>query len=275
MSASSKQGPIGDHSSVHQAALAYLRLGWSVIPIRPRDKRPMVRWQRYQSVRADARQLEDWFERWPDANLGVVTGAVSGLLVLDIDPTHEGDHSLERLEQSHGRLPRTVEATTGGGGRHLYFAHPGGLLRNRVGLANGIDVRGDGGYVVAPPSVHPNGRHYSWRTGQGPDDVGTAALPDWLLELLIDERLYTGHPVHYWRRLAHDGVREGERNNTIASFTGHLLWHGVDPDVALELMLSWNRVRCRPPLPDDEVVRTVESIAHLHERDDRAPDASA
>jgi hypothetical protein len=70
----------------------------------------------------------------------------------------------------------------------------------------------------------------------------------------------------YWRKLVADGVTEGERNNTIASLTGHLLWHGVDPDVVLELLLCWNRVRCRPPLPDDEVIRTVDSIARLHQQ---------
>lgn len=69
-----------------------------------------------------------------------------------------------------------------------------------------------------------------------------------------------------WRRLVREGVVEGERNNTLASLTGHLLWHGVDPEVALELLLAWNRARCRPPLPDDEVARVVASIARLHER---------
>ena len=70
------------------------------------------------------------------------------------------------------------------------------------------------------------------------------------------------------------GVAEGERNNTIASLTGHLLWHGVDPEVALQLLLCWNRVRCRPPLSDDEVARTVESIRRTHVRH-RHPDDGA
>ena len=70
----------------------------------------------------------------------------------------------------------------------------------------------------------------------------------------------------YWRHLVREGVLEGERNSTIASLSGHLLWHGVDPDVAVELLLCWNAVRCRPPLSDDEVVRTAESIVRLHRR---------
>ena len=203
-----------------------------------------------------------------------MTGAISGLVVLDIDPKHEGIDSLEQLQHTHGSLPRTLQATTGSGGLHLYFAHPGGIIRNRVGVAIGIDVRGDGGYVVAPPSIHPNGRSYSWRPGHGPADLAPAPLTGWLLGLLISDRLHRGHPLRHWRQLAHDGVQEGERNNSIASFTGHLLWHGVDPDVALELMLCWNRVRCRPPLSDDEVILTVQSIAHLHERGDEAADRS-
>lgn len=257
---------------VDESAIAYMRLGWSVIPIRARDKRPNIRWQRFQSIRADTPQIEEWFRRWPDANLGIVTGSISGLVVLDVDPEHGGNDSLRQLESTHGRLPRTVAATTGSGGLHLYFAHPGGVLRNRVAVAKGIDVRGDGGYVVAPPSVHPNGRTYCWRPGQGPADLEPAPLAGWLRELLTDERLSKGHPLEHWRRLAREGVLEGERNASVASFTGHLLWHGVDPDVALELMLCWNRVRCRPPLSDDEVIRTVQSIAHRHEREDRGSD---
>ena len=73
-----------------------------------------------------------------------------------------------------------------------------------------------------------------------------------------------GHPLAYWRSLVKEGVAEGRRNATIASFTGHLLWHEVDPDVVMELMLAWNQMRCRPPLDDEEVIRTVRSIERTH-----------
>jgi Bifunctional DNA primase/polymerase, N-terminal/Primase C terminal 1 (PriCT-1) len=160
-----------------------------------------------------------------------------------------------------------VEAVTGGGGRHFYFAHPGGFTPNRAGLTQGIDLRGDGGYVVAPPSLHPSGKHYAWAGGRSPDAMAPAVLPRWLL--------FAGPGAGFgprakraladWRRLVHEGVPEGERNSTIASLTGHLLRHGVDPQVALELMLSWNRLRCRPPLDDEEVARVVASISKLHQ----------
>ncbi|UCE88118.1 MAG: bifunctional DNA primase/polymerase [Pseudomonadota bacterium] len=249
-------------------ALRYLERRWSVIPVRPRDKRPLVRWQIYQHQCAGDSDVRQWFGQWPDANVGVVTGAISGLVVMDVDPKHGGEQSLANLEREHGPLPQTVECTTGGGGRHLYFAHPGGVVHNKVGLASGIDIRGDGGYVVAPPSCHASGAAYCWRDGHAPDECRAAELPDWLQRELTGSRRRAGHSVAHWQQLVREGVGEGERNNTIASFSGHLLWHGVDPDVVQELLLCWNAIRARPPLPDDEVIRTVESITHLHERRD-------
>ncbi len=248
---------------IAQAAVGYLARGWSVLPLRHGDKRPLILWETLQQSRADAATLAHWFDRWPDANIGIVTGEISNLIVLDVDPKHGGDDSLSELEHRFGVLPETVEARTGGGGRHLYFTHPGTAVPNRAGLAQGIDLRGDGGYVVAPPSLHPSGQLYAWAPGRSPDEAALAALPRWLF--FAGRPLRTGRPVAEWRQLVHDGVPEGERNSTIASLTGHLLWHGVDPHVVLELMLAWNRVRCRPPLDDEEVARVVASITHLHE----------
>jgi hypothetical protein len=158
---------------------------------------------------------------------------------------------------------------TGGGGRHLYFAHPGGLSRNRAGFAQGIDLRGDGGYIVAPPSIHPTGRPYTWAPGRAPDEITLAALPRWIIVPIRGPR--NGRSLSDWRPLVREGVAEGQRNSTIASLTGHMLWHGVDPDVALELLLAWNRVRCRPPLDDAEVAQVVASIARLHDSNLKTP----
>lgn len=249
-----------------QAALDYLKRRWSVIPIRSHDKRPAIPWQEFQQRLATASEVEEWFGRWPDGNIGIVTGAVSGMVVLDIDPKHGGDESLAQLVREHGPLPLTIEAITGGGGSHVYFSHPGGIVRNKVGLAPGIDLRGDGGCVVAPPSVHASGKSYGWRIGHSPNDIPLAPLPEWLLQSATGLRAGGGHTLDYWRHLLRQGVPEGERNNTVASLSGHLLWHGVDSAVVQELLLCWNRVRCYPPLPDEEVIRTVESITHLHER---------
>jgi hypothetical protein len=251
-----------------QAAESYLARGWSVLPLKPRDKRPFIRWETLQNARPSRSDLKTWFRMWPDANIGIVTGEISNLIVLDIDPKHGGDVALEHLERRFGSLPATVEVRTGGGGRHLYFAHPGGFLRNRVGLAQGIDIRGDGGYIVAPPSIHPSGRPYKWVSDHSPDDVSLAPLPRWLFASSASAR--ERRSLANWRHLARDGVPEGQRNSAMASLTGHLLWHGVDPDVALELLLAWNRQRCRPPLDDAEVAQVVGNIVRLHAEDERA-----
>jgi hypothetical protein len=233
------------------------------LPLRPRDKRPLIPWEYLQHERPSEDDVADWFRRWPDANIGIVTGEISNLIVLDVDPKHGGDATLERLERRFGAHSATMEAVTGGGGRHLYFAHPGGLTRNRAGLAQGIDLRGDGGYIVAPPSIHPSGRSYVWTSGHAPDEITLAPLPRWIITPIRGPRI--GRSLAEWRRLVREGVVEGQRNSTIASLTGHLLWHGVDPDVALELLLAWNRIRCRPPLDDAEVAQVVASIVRLHD----------
>jgi len=262
-------------ADIRAAAIAYAERRWSVIPIESRGKRPLLPWLEFQQRLATMAEIDAWFDRWPEANVGVVTGRVSGLVVLDVDPRHGGQASIERLRDEHGPLPRTVEAETGGGGRHLYFAHPAMPLANRVGLLPGIDLRADGGCVVAPPSLHTSGRRYRWAAGCAPDELPLAAAPRWLLPAAQDDA-HRGHPLAHWRELVRHDVAEGGRNSTLASLAGHLLWHGVDPQVALELLLAFNRVRCRPPLRDEEVAAVVASITRLHMRgeDDAADERS-
>lgn len=252
-------------SDIARAAHSYAARGWSVVPVEPRGKRPVVAWQALQQRIATPDEIAAWFRRWPGANIGVVTGSVSGLVVIDVDPRHDGEASFARLCAARASLPPTIEARTGGGGRHLYFAHPGGVIRNRVGLAPGIDLRGDGGCVVAPPSIHPSGGRYAWVPARGPDEVAPAHMPAWLARLAGDGAARAGHSLEHWRELARAGVAAGVRNDTIAAFAGHLLRHDVDPEVVLELLLAWNRARCDPPLPDAEVARTVRSIVRMHE----------
>ncbi len=256
-----------------EAALACLARGWSVVPVAAGEKRPLVRWQEFQVRRAAEDEVHAWYARWPEAGIAIVTGAVSGLAVLDVDTRHGGDDTLAGLEREYGPLPDTVEAITGGGGRHVYFAYPGAELRNRAALAAGLDLRAEGGLVIAPPSLHASGRRYEWEVSHHPDDTQVADMPGWLLRLARGESPGHGHALAWWRDLVEGGVGEGARNSTIASLTGHLLWHGVDARVALELLLCWNRVRCNPPLDDDEVARTVDSIARTHARHREGGDA--
>ncbi len=129
-------------------------------------------------------EIEAWWDRWPDTNVGVVTGWVSALVVVDVDPRHGGDATLAELEAEHQPLPPIVASVTGGGGRHLYFAHPTHLVPSRP-LATGIDLKAEGGLVVAPPSRHTSGSTYQWQAGHGPDQLVPAALPQWLDHLAV------------------------------------------------------------------------------------------
>jgi hypothetical protein len=201
--------------------------------------------------------VEHWWRSRPDANIGLATGR---LVVLDIDPRHGGDHTLAELEQQHGKLPHTWRVRTGGGGAHVYFAAPATeTIRNSTGqIGQGIDVRGAGGYVIAPPSRHETGRQYLWQ--QDPDHAPLSALPAWL-SALIEQRSVKRTPSIIWRSLVCDSVTEGQRNDTVAKLAGHLLRRYVDPHVVLELVQAWNQARCTPPLDSNEVTRTVDSIA--------------
>jgi putative DNA primase/helicase len=190
--------------------------------------------------------------------------------VLDIDPRHDGDETLAQLEKEHGDLPLTWRFLTGGGGEHILFRHPGGIVPNSAGkIGEGIDVRGDGGYIVAPPSQHILGRPYAISVDHHPDMVELAGAPAWLLEIihpLNDSRTATRTGVQArgpgeWRHLTSSLVSEGQRNATMARLTGHLLRRYIDPFVTLELLQAWNLAHCHPPLPADEVLRTVQSIA--------------
>jgi hypothetical protein len=228
------------------------------------DKRPLIAWREYQTRRAAPEELLSWFRSWPAANLAIVTGAISGLVVLDLDPAHGGMESWRVMVQHYGPVVATPSAISGGGGRHLYFAHPGTQLRNRAGLRPGMDMRGDGGYIVAPPSRHASGTCYQWE--QRPETCALGPVPEWLLPARLTRAGRT--PVE-WRRLVREGVDQGRRNQALASLAGHLLRRGVDPEAALELLLGWNATRCRPPMPSGEVVRTVVSIQRAHARGPR------
>lgn len=227
-----------------------LEHGFSIIPIKPGDKRPAMRWEMAQEQRADEELVRDWWRR--GFNLAVVTGELSGIVVVDCD-------SLEgTVEAMKLGLPETPTATTGKG-RHYYFKHPGVPVRNAVSLLPAVDIRGDGGYVVIPPSKHPSGSLYTWLEGLSLEDVALAPLPQWVL----DKAAATGEakPLDDWRDITSATVGPGERNQRLAELTGYLLRKFVDKRVTLNLMQAWNRAVCAPPMSPHEVERTVRSIA--------------
>jgi hypothetical protein len=176
------------------SARRYAELGWAVVPVHtPRDgacscsrpdcpsvgKHPRVRWQGFSENAPAIDQVESWWKRWPDANVAVITGAVSGLAVIDVDPRSGGDHALAGLEERWGSLPPTPTTLTGGGGRHLWFDTGANTPQSAL-IAPGLELKAAGGTVVAPPSLHASGRRYTWIREQSPWEMGLAPLPAWL-----------------------------------------------------------------------------------------------
>lgn len=254
-------------NDLHRSALDYAtRLGWSVFPLVRGAKRPIPE-NGFLAATRDLSVIDSWWKHTPDANIGIATGATSGFWVLDLDEKRCGPDWLREQEHARGQLPRTVQQLTGGGGEHVLFALPEGRrIRNRVSVAPGVDVRGDGGYIVVAPSIHPNSRGYYWDMARHPFEIPLAPAPEWLLKLVLRRADKLPTPRAEWRRLIADGVREGSRNDSITRLAGHLLRRGIDPDVAQELLLAWNEARCCPPLGRDEVATIIDSIARAEAR---------
>ena len=245
------------------AALSYAARGWAVVPVhtpRPQGcsceqdcgssagKHPRTRHGLKEASRNPDR-IWSWWRRWPEANVGIRTGRESGLVVLDVDVRHDGEASLETLEATYDRLPATLTAHSGGGGRHLYFQHPGGHLPNcaQLGGCSGLDVRADGGYIVAPPSLHQSGHRYTWEEPLHPLE----ALPRWLCDLLtatgrplhgvppINRVAPTGEATTFWLRVALERARPGTRNVTGYWLACRLRDAGVSQEAAEAILLRY------------------------------------
>lgn len=252
-----------------QAALDYAAKGWPVIPLHsPRacgcscgradcakpGKHPRTA-HGYKDASRDPGTIREWWRRWPDANIGIVTGPESGILVLDVDG-EKGRASLAMQEAQHGPLPITLTSVTGrkDGGEHRWFRYPAerAIRGNNGKLGAGLDVRGAGGHVVVPYSVHESGREYQWAEPQHP----ISDAPDWLIEMLTD-RTVPPHKSPQERAI----LSEGQRNDALTRYAGALRRKGAEMPELERKLLEANLRRCRPPLGDAEVMKIAASIA--------------
>ena len=236
----------------------HLARGIPVFPVR--NKKPLVKGG-FKSATTDPAQIDRWSAQFPDADVAMPTGKVTNTVVTDIDPKHGGDESLADLEAAHAMLPETQRATTPSGGSHAHFRFPPGVERvpsSASKIAPGIDVRGDGGYVVMPGS-----RGYEWDAGAHPDDVPLADLPEWLLELMLQDA----------GRAAEGGndagvVPKGQRNDTLASLGGTMRRRGMTPAAIAAALVAENQRRCDPPLPEPEVRAIAASVSRYSPEED-------
>ena len=162
-----------------RAALEYFKKhNFSVIPI-GKDKRPLIKWEEFQKRRPTEDKIQAWWKKWPDANIGIPTGMISGIAVIDIDEAEKAEPVLESLLPDGIDIP-TV--STPRGGKHLYFQCPDEKIGNNAGIVPGADLRANGGYIVVPPSVNDKGKGYQWIIGL--NEAGLSPLPAKYLEYL-------------------------------------------------------------------------------------------
>lgn len=254
-----------------EAALAYERLGWSVFPIKPRDKTPLVKWQPYQNKKPTPDDVQKWWAKWPDANIGLVTGAISGVVAMDID-SQEGR---EAYIAEFGELHNTIRQTTGKpGGLHLlFFPRNGTKYQNMARTIPFVDVRGDGGYIVVAPSVHPNGTVYKWEHID-PVEMGLADLmpiPDAVHDVLTTHKgkeSATKNEEGWVNELLLMGVEDGARNHNLAKLAGYYLrLYDGDTEQIEPILLLWDSQCCRPPLGFKIIRTSLLSIAAKRKRE--------
>ena len=266
--------PGADRDRLADAALAYAAHGWPVFPLRPQDKVPLIGKAKggrgCHDATTDPGQLAAWWTRWPKANIGLAAG--DAFVVLDVDG-EEGLATLADLEDLNRWLAIGPASVTGSGGEHLLFAANARVRNSVKRLGPGLDTRAAGGYIVAPPSIHPNGARYAWIEGRDPWSVPLPEAPGWLLELLDPPRP-AYRPFHRPRRpttryIATDMQREleavvmadqGQRNQTLnrAAFKlGRLVAKG-DLD-ACDVGEALVGAALATGLNEREAVRTVTS----------------
>lgn len=248
---------------LQQAALYYASRGVPVFPLRRGTKEPFEGSRGFYEATTDPGEIREWWTRSPGANVGIPTGNASGILVLDVDPDKGGRESLERLEREIGELPVTYRVQTGGGGEHVYLRYPGERVGNSAGLLGpGLDVRGDGGYVVAPPS-HTTGPYTVLESS------ALADTPTALLERLRKPRSTRSAPSSTRREANPERARdlesgeifEGSRNVRLTQFAGQLRARGAGDAELLEQLEGINAARCYPPLEATEVRKIAANAA--------------
>ena len=247
------------------AAIEYASKGLAVFPVKSKDKTPLTK-NGVKNATTNFDQIEKWWTKHPNANIGIACGQVSdGLVVIDLDEKANGVSGLDSInewEREHGEFPETVRALTGGGGVHLFY-RINGTAGNRVNILDGVDIRSDNGYIVAPPSIHKSGNRYEWE--YDPSEYEIAEANDSVMELISGDDKSAADKF-----VMPDKVAKGKRNDTIYKLACSLQSRGLPDSVILTTCRATNDETCEPPLSDEEVVKSVES-ALKHNKGISAP----
>lgn len=242
-------------------ALKYLSLGWAVIPVNVPTrtgctcgraecqwpgKHPRILWREYTRRLPTVDEVTEWFgDTYYESNIGVVTGQVSGIVVVDVDGPLEEYRKLG--------MPRTLTSATGGGGRHYIYACDK-EVRSRGAMVQGIDLKANGGFVVMPPSVHVSGERYRWLRRMAPVTLDISLIP---------KHSGAANEDRQWYHELLGGVSKGDRSSSAARLAGRYANLGLATEETHMLMARWNDAN-DPPLSHSELKSTIMSVYRRH-----------
>ena len=238
-------------NDLKQWALYYASKGLAVFPLTPRDKKPAIQ-TGFKAATTNMDQVKEWWAQNPNYNIGIATGQVSGgLIVIDLDVDEEkgknGYETLKEWQREHEELPDSWTSITGRGGYHFFYksTEP---EKSRVELYDAVDIRADGGYIVAPPSIHPNGRRYEWE--YSPD------FPLTEVNNTVKAFLHPKQEKHEIFKMS-ETIPEGQRVESLVRLSGSLQAKGIGEIAIIAALKAENESKCNPPLTDQEMEREV------------------
>lgn len=248
--------------TLREAALWYAQSGFRVFPLAPKAKRPITK-NGFKDATSDPQTVQEWWKMYPDANIGFVTG--NGLMVVDVDMHgKDGKQSIKQWEDKNGPLPmNTWLSKTGGGGAHAFFK-VNQKIGNKKDVLPGVDIRGDGGYIVAPPSIHESGNLYEWVQEPKGDP---AMAPDNLIRLCTWD--HSGSQAE--GQQVGDIIPEGNRTDYLFKRACSMQEKGYTDEAIRAAILAENMARCSPPLTDKELEREVLGALKRYQKGKRYP----
>lgn len=243
-----------------QYALSYIRLGFSIFPLKPRSKFPLTK-NGFKDATKDEKQVKRWWTETPNANIGIATGSMSDNLVvidfdIDEDKGIDGYHAfLDYCRENKVQFPDTVIAITGRHGYHWYYKYKNGeKLSCRTGIIEGVDIRADGGYVVAPGSIHANGNKYEWE--QDFNDIAIAECDENVINFITQKQNSDSEQF-----LLPDTVPCGMRNATFYKLACSLQAKGLTDDVIREAVRKEAEKRSVPSMGKDDLEELEKTIS--------------
>jgi hypothetical protein len=262
------------------SALEYQKRGLSVIPV-GKNKTPLIQWQKYQNERAGEAQIKNWWKQWPDANIGLITGAISRLAVVDLDEMDIAKEALEPLIPDSLIFPI---ASTPSGGQHYYFKCPDDKLSNNSRTVTGCDLRANGGFIICPPSTNGNGKAYTWQEGLSIHQVELPPLPQAYLSFIKKHSLYNN--IYSFKETvskldktnsqqeltkltsANKMFQLGTRDNDLFNVANCLVKGGMPRDRIFQVIESIAKNSCNPPFPEKDIHAKFQSALKRSERRD-------